>query len=267
MAESDEKKESKFKQVNPNDGKEQEKTGNSKVEKPKKEKLEKQKPIKEKGKKRNILARTVAVIIVLALVIGIIYISIPSPARALEDMFRNLKSGKIEVAAKYVDYEALTDIPALGMPSNTENEGIINEQSTEEVEAEDKKEKDNEIKYSEEEKVLFSDLEWNIKKIEKTNEEAKIEVEITNKNYKTIFQNFMKKVFQKILNNENPSDEEIEQYLLEEVKSEDIDKATSTQIITVQKQDGKWKVVVDDNLKNAIFPNLNEAINQVSNID
>ena len=109
--------------------------------------------------------------------------------------------------------------------------------------------------------TLFEELQWNIKKIEKSSDEAKIEVEITNRNYKTVIQNFTKKIVQKVLSNENPSDEEAKQYLMEELKNKDSGTLTSTQTITVTKQDGKWKVMVDDNLKKALFPGLEDAVN------
>ena len=200
----------------------------------------KEKPVKEKGKKRNLFARFVAVIVILAIVIGIIFVALPSPARALEEMFRDLKAGKIEEANKYVDYKELANIPALGS---------LEEESTEEV------------KDSENEKILFEELQWNIKKIEKNDEEAKIEVEVTNRDYKTIFENFTKKIVQKVLNNENVTDAETEQYLKDEINNKEISPLTTTQTITVHKQDGKWKVMADENLRNAIFPGLSEAVN------
>ena len=242
-----EKEEAKFTQVKPSEKtekKEEKKTTENnqakkptktKEEKTKNEKVKKEKPIKEKGKKRNIFARIVAIIILLAIVIGIIVIALPSPARALEEMFRDLKAGKMSDIDKYVDYNSLIDIPAL-----------LN------LEGADSADND---------KILYEDLQWNIKKIEKNEEEAKIEVEITNKNYKNIFQNFTKKVVQKILNNEKPSDEEAGQYLMEELKNKEVGQTTTTQEITIRKEEGKWKVVVDENLQNAIFPGLSEAVN------
>ena len=242
-----EKEEAKFTQVKPSEKtekKEEKKTTENnqakkptktKEEKTKNEKVKKEKPIKEKGKKRNIFARIVAIIILLAIVIGIIVIALPSPARALEEMFRDLKAGKMSDIDKYVDYNSLIDIPALGN-----------------LEGADRTDND---------KILYEDLKWNIKKIEKNEEEAKIEVEITNKNYKNIFQNFTKKVVQKILNNEKPSDEEAGQYLMEELKNKEVGQTTTTQEITIRKEEGKWKVVVDENLQNAIFPGLSEAVN------
>ena len=163
----------------------------------------------------------------------------PSPARALEEMFRDLKAGKMQDVTKYVDYNELINIPALGSAND--------EQSGENA--------------SQDDAVLFEELQWNIKKIEKSSDEAKIEVEITNRNYKTVIQNFTKKIVQKVLSNENPSDEEAKQYLMEELKNKDSGTLTSTQTITVTKQDGKWKVMVDDNLKNALFPGLEDAVN------
>ncbi len=245
-----EKEEAKFTQVKPSEKtekKEEKKTTENnqakkptktKEEKTKNEKVKKEKPIKEKGKKRNIFARIVAIIILLAIVIGIIVIALPSPARALEEMFRDLKAGKMSDIDKYVDYNSLIDIPALGNLEGADS--------------------------ADNDKILYEDLQWNIKKIEKNEEEAKIEVEITNKNYKNIFQNFTKKVVQKILNNEKPSDEEAGQYLMEELKNKEVGQTTTTQEITIRKEEGKWKVVVDENLQNAIFPGLSEAVNGYS---
>ena len=242
-----EKEEAKFTQVKPSEKtekkEEKKSTENNQAKKPtktkeektKNEKVKKEKPVKEKGKKRNIFARIVAVIIILAIVIGIIVIALPSPARALEEMFRDLKAGKMSDIDKYVDYNSLIDIPALGNLEGADS--------------------------TDNDKILYEDLQWNIKKIEKNEEEAKIEVEITNKNYKNIFQNFTKKVVQKILNNEKPSDEEAGQYLMEELKNKEVGQTTTTQEITIRKEEGKWKVVVDENLQNAIFPGLSEAVN------
>lgn len=242
-----EKEEAKFTQVKPSEKtekkEEKKSTENNQAKKPtktkeektKNEKVKKEKPIKEKGKKRNIFARIVAIIILLAIVIGIIVIALPSPARALEEMFRDLKAGKMSDIDKYVDYNSLIDIPALGNLEGADS--------------------------ADNDKILYEDLQWNIKKIEKNEEEAKIEVEITNKNYKNIFQNFTKKVVQKILNNEKPSDEEAGQYLMEELKNKEVGQTTTTQEITIRKEEGKWKVVVDENLQNAIFPGLSEAVN------
>lgn len=211
--------------------------------------MDKSKEVKEekikKGKKRGVLARTIAIIIVLCIVIGLIYFALPSPARVLEQMLRDLKTGNFQQVQQYVDYKELADIPALGTEEENTEDGVI----------------------SENDKLFYEDLQWSIKNIEKNGNEAKIELEITNKNYKTIFQNYTKKVIQKLFNNESTSEEEMEKYLMEEFKNENIDQITTTQTVTVQKQDGKWKVVVDENLRNAIYPGLTEAIEALTNLE
>ncbi len=59
-----------------------------------------------------------------------------------------------------------------------------------------------------------------------------------------------------------PSDEEAGQYLMEELKNKEVGQTTTTKKeITIRKEKGKWKVVVDENLQNAIFPGLSEAVN------
>ena len=216
----------------------------SKEVKEEKIKKEKKEP-KEKGKKRGVLARTIAIIIVLCVVIGLIYFALPSPARVLEQMLRDLKTGNFQKVQQYVDYKQLADIPALGTDEENTEDKVI----------------------SENDKLFYEDLQWSIKNIEQNGDEEKIELEITNKNYKTIFQNYTKKVIQKLFNNESTSEEEMKIYLMEEFKNESVDQVTTTQTVTVQKQDGKWKVVVDENLRNAIYPGLTEAIEALTNLE
>ena len=83
-------------------------------------------------------------------------------------------------------------------------------------------------------------------------------------NFKIIVENAAKKLLQKYFSSE---DAEIEEILLEELQKEDIPTVTTTKEITVQKQDGKWKVVADDNLKEVIFPGLQESLDAVANGD
>ena len=239
------KKNEQVKSTSKEEKKEVKKEEKEKPKKEKEQKVKKEKAPKEKGKKRGIFARTIAVIIILCVIIGLIYLALPSPARVLEQMLRELKAGNFEQVQQYVDYKELADIPALKTEdNNTENEAI-----------------------SENEKLFYDELQWSIKNIEQNGKEAKIEVEVTNKNYKTIFQNYTKEVIRRVLNNEKTSTEEMEKYLVEEFQNKDIDKVTTVQTVTIQKQDGKWKVVVDENLREAIYPGLTKAIETLINLE
>ena len=169
----------------------------------------------------------------------------PSPEKALNSMLHDLKNGNFEDVKKYVDYSELTSIPGTGSQESDEDGEIPAEQA-------------------ENEKLLYESLEWNIKSTKKDGNVATIEIEVTNKDYKEIYKNYIQEVFNRLLTNENMSDEEAESYLIEQLKRDDIGMTTTTQTITLEKQDQNWTVKVDDNLKNLIYPGMQEAMNSIS---
>ena len=167
-------------------------------------------------------------------IIGLIYVALPSPARTVQQMLRDLKSANYEKVEEYVDYEELMD------------DSLISSDDAEKS------------------KVFFKDLQFTVKNVTQKGDTATIELQATNKDFKVIVENAAKKLLQKYFSSE---DAEIEEILLEELQKEDIPTVTTTKEITVQKQDGKWKVVADDNLKEVIFPGLQESLDAVSNGD
>lgn len=214
---------------------------NEKAKKEKKEKKEK----KTKKESKGIFARVLAIIIILLAIIGLLYLAMPSPEKALNSMLQDLKNGNFEDVKKYVDYSELTSIPGTGSKESDEDGEIPAEQA-------------------EKEKLLYEALEWNIKSTKKEGNVATIEIEVTNKDYKEIYKNYIQEVFSRLLTNENMSDEEGESYLIEQLRRDDIGMATTTQTITLEKQDENWIVKVDDNLKNLIYPGMQEAMNSIS---
>ena len=210
-------------------------------EKAKKEKKEK----KTKKESKGIFARVLAIIIILLAIIGLLYLAMPSPEKALNSMLQDLKNGNFEDVKKYIDYSELTSIPGTGSQESDEDGEIPAEQA-------------------EKEKLLYEALEWNIKSTKKEGNVATIEIEVINKDYKEIYKNYIQEVFSRLLTNENMSDEEGESYLIEQLRRDDIGMATTTQTITLEKQDENWIVKVDDNLKNLIYPGMQEAMNSIS---
>ena len=65
-------------------------------------------------------------------------------------------------------------------------------------------------------------------------------------------------------NAENISEQDFQQYFLEELKNEEIQTTTNEKTINAVKVDNKWKIVSDDDLVSAILPGLEEAINTLS---
>ena len=179
--------------------------------------------------------RILAVIIILLAIISLIYVALPSPAKVLQQGLKDLQTGNFERAKEYLDFDELVNIPVLSFENNENKQEI--------------------------QKLFFDQLEFSIKKVEKGEDIATIEVEIINKNFKTIMQNTTKELTQKFFNNEDADQKNI---LIEQLKNENIDKVTTKETVTVQKQDGKWKIVVDQNLRNAIFPGLTEAIDSIA---
>ena len=224
-----ETKTAEFKKVTPS--KETAKTTNTPKQKATTTKVK----TKEKESKRTMALRILAVIIILLAIISLIYVALPSPAKVLQQGLKDLQTGNFERAKEYLDFDELVNIPVLSFENNENKQEI--------------------------QKLFFDQLEFSIKKVEKGEDIATIEVEIINKNFKTIMQNTTKELTQKFFNNEDADQKNI---LIEQLKNEAIDKVTTKETITVQKQDGKWKIVVDEKLRNAIFPGLTEAIDSIA---
>ena len=169
-----------------------------------------------KEKKKSIALRTIVIVVILLAIVALIYAALPSPARVVQQMVRELKTGNYEKVEEYVDYKELMD--DFLMSTEDEEKG----------------------------KIFFKDLQFSVKDVEQKGDTATIELETINKDFKVVVENSAKKLLQKL-------------------QKEDVPTVTTKKTITVKKQDGKWKVVVDDNLRDAIFPGLQESLDAVTN--
>ena len=186
------------------------------------------------------VVRILVIAIILLLIIALIYLAMKTPEKALTSMLKDLKSGDIEGVNQYVNFEEISLKSALDMTESEE--------------------------FSEKDKAFYESLEWDVKSVKKENDTATIEIEATNKDYETIFKNYIQSMFQKFINNENVSGDEELQLLLDELNKDTIGTRTVTENVTLTKVDGKWKITVDDNLMQVIYPGLEEGINSISNL-
>lgn len=209
-------------------------------QKSKNTKSKKEKKPKEKKSGKGNFTRVVAIVVILLAIIGLIYLAIPTPEKTVNNMFESLKKGDFEQTSQYINYNEVSLINQLEEEENTE----INA----------------------DEKILFESLEWNIKSINEQGETASIEVEVTNKDYEIAFKNYIQEMFKKFLNNDDISEQEQFDLLLNEIKKEETGTKTTTQTITAVKENGKWRITADDNLTKALYPGLEEGINSISNI-
>lgn len=232
---------------------EEKKVAEVKKEEPKFEKVSKKeadKINKTKNKEKNKNTKTdqkkkwiptaivaIAVIAIIAALTVMIVVS-SDPKKSLDGLLTNLRSGNFEKAQEYLsgDETELTDTS-------------LDEEA---------------------QKLLFEKLSWNIKKVTQEKDKATIVVEIRNKDFQTVVNNYAKRALNAAKeaigsgNTENISEQDFQQYFLEELKNEEIQTTTNEKTINAVKVDNKWKIVSDDDLVSAILPGLEEAINTLS---
>ena len=75
----------------------------------------------------------------------------------------------------------------------------------------------------------------------------------------------MQRVLRLAFSGQDVTDEQNQNYLIEELNSEDVEMTTTTQVINLVKQDGKWIITTtNDELVNSLLPGLKEAIDSLS---
>ena len=216
-----EKEEPKFEKVSKKEADKINKTKNK----------EKNKNTKTDQKKKWIPTAIVAIAVIAIIAVLTVMIVVSSdPKKSLDGLLTNLRSGNFEKAQEYLsgDETELTDTS-------------LDEEA---------------------QKLLFEKLSWNIKKVTQEKDKATIVVEIRNKDFQTVVNNYAKRALNAAKeaigsgNTESISEQDFQQYFLEELKNEEIQTTTNEKTINAVKVDNKWKIVSDDDLVSAILPGL-----------
>lgn len=189
-----------------------------------KKKFEKTKGEMPKIDNKIMIGVVVAVVVIIAIVACVCLMK-DSPKKSVETMLSDLKSG---------------DYSRQAVLSELLEEDEFNEEAK---------------------KLLFDKLGWKVLNVKEEGDTATVEVEITNKDFKTIISNYMQKALKLAFSGENVSEEEITNYLIEELKNDEIETVTSNQSIMVEKKDGKWEVAEDNDFANILLPGFNDAVN------
>lgn len=194
---------------------------------------------KKDTKKTWISTSVIALFVIVIIAVLTVMIVVSSdPKKALDGLLTNLKEGNFNKAQEYLtgDNKELTSISL-----------------------------DDEA-----EKLLFEKMAWNIKKVTQEKDKAVIEVEIKNKDFQTVVNNYAKRALNAAKeaigsgNVNSISETDFQNYFLEELKNEQIPTTTNTKTVNAVKVDDKWKIVSDDGLVSALLPGLEEAINTLS---
>ena len=114
-------------------------------------------------------------------------------------------------------------------------------------------------------KLLYEKLEWKILKETQEGETATVEVEITNKNFKTIMEKLMKKTQQAVKSalTGNITEETITNWLLEELRNEEAEMTTTNANVTLKKENDEWKIENEEDFYYITLPGLQEAMNAI----
>lgn len=218
-----------------------EKVSKKEAQKVNKENKKENKKTKDKkdNKKTWISTSVIALFVIVIIAVLTVMIVVSSdPKKALDGLLTNLKEGNFNKAQEYLsgDNKELTSISL-----------------------------DDEAQ-----KLLFEKMAWNIKKVTQEKDKAVIEVEIKNKDFQTVVNNYAKRALNAAKeaigsgNVNSISETDFQNYFLEELKNEQIPTTTNTKTVNAVKVDDKWKIVSDDGLVSALLPGLEEAINTLS---
>lgn len=182
-------------------------------------------PKKEKKNNKVAIIGTIIVVAVLLVILAVMLLMPETPKKVVEDALSQLKAGAY----------------AQNMLS-----GLLQGEDNLNTEAQ---------------KLLFEKLEWKVLEEKEEADKATVEVEITNKDFKTIIGNYMQKALKAAFSGKNITEEEMTNYLMEELKNEEVQVVTNKNTISLEKRDGKWEIVEEDNFVNAVLPGLYEAVN------
>lgn len=191
---------------------------------------------KTTSKKAPWAATVITILAVLAVAALLTYMIVTSsdPKKTVDGFLTNLRAGDLAKAQEFV---------------SGDEDLLIDEEFDDETKA-----------------LFFDKLSWKVTKVTKEDNEATVEIEVTNKNFDTIISNCMKKLledFKAILNGVSV-EQNMDKYFTEELKNEQVETTTVTKTIQLVKEDKTWKVVSNDELVDALLPGFQESINKLN---
>lgn len=193
----------------------------------------------KKKKKQNDKARIVFLGIII--ILGIFFIinkSIESKiSNSVVTFTEALSEGKRDIASQYVTEDSVSFLSFEELPQNQDLMNTF-------------------VKY----------LSVDIKKVKKDGNAAIVKAKISNKDFEKIMIKYMQEVVALSIssNDTEVTDEELEnkllQYLKDQFDSQENEILTNEVNINLVKVDGKWKIIIDDNLRNGLFPGMLKII-------
>ena len=191
---------------------------------------------------KKVVLIIITLIVIIALVFGIFFFVYKvnesnKVEGVINSFFEALKNSNQETVNQYADYNQLI---------NSIDEMILQDDS------------------DELEKELFNNIEWVIEDVEKNDNETVAIVEVKNKDFKDVMTNWMKE----LVSAKSAGIEVTNEYALEkltnELKEEENFK-TVIKKITVKEDNGNMKIIVNEDLRDLVFPGIDSVIEVLGN--
>ncbi len=195
-----------------------------------------------KSKEKKVIVKIIAVIIIMTIIISgvIIYSKINSkeePERIMNETLIALKELNKEKVNQYLDYDKLIsslDEMILENPDDTELE-----------------------------EELFKNMTWSIEDVDIEDNEATLIIEMTNKDFKTVLTEWMRKIVTEKETQNQITNEIALKDLKEAISDETIEEKTVLKKVKMEKSDEGWEIIVDENLRDLVFPGIDSIISAI----
>ena len=190
----------------------------------------------KKSKSKIIIALTIIIIAVIGVSIYLYTTNMEKkgPEITINNMFNALKQSDESKVNEYLDYNKLL---------SSLDEMLVKE----------------DVRNEEVEKKLFESIEWKIENIEADGETATAVVELTNKDFIEVVTAWMKKIVN-VKNSGIELTDEVSLQKLQETLEETDTTKTVIKRISLEKVDEKWKVTVNEELTNLVFPGVDSVV-------
>lgn len=200
---------------------------------------------------KKVLKIVLIVILIIVLIVGGYFVALNLTKKqaldTVDKMFTAIKTGDEEQIKQYINIEELT-----------EEEGATEENTSENEEME---------------KVMLKNLNYEVISTDVKLNECTVKANISNKDLKTVFGNYMTKVFSLAFSQafgamtEEEMDNQLKQYFEEQYDSDSIETITTEITINMKKENGKWNITCDeDKFIDAVLPGYKEVVESLNNI-
>ena len=199
--------------------------------------------VKKEKKSKKWLLVVVLLIILIILALMVLYASL-TPRSSVNNLFTNLKNGNKFMANLNINYDELISVLDTSIVSA------------------------NGSSMSDLEKECFNELSWEITGESVENQTATVTATITTKNFRQVLLNWIEKISEVLENQDDISTEQNLQLLNESLVQDNVDTRTNEVTISLERKGLTWKVNINDEFIDAIYPGLNQVLDvmeQLSN--